>query len=143
MSDKKKVLFVCAHNSFRSQIAEAILNEKYGNQFKADSAGLSKRAIDPLAIKVMKDYGLDISGNSVDSVFDFYKEGRLYDFVITVCSRESEKECPVFPGIRKRVNWEIEDPESYTGTQEEKLQKAEQLRDEIEKRIDLFVKSIK
>ncbi len=140
MANKHRVLFVCVHNSFRSQIAEAIMNSKYGDIFTAESAGLTVKEINPLAIKVMKEYGIDISNNSVDSVFDFFKEGRLYSYVITVCSKEAENECPIFPGIRKRINWNLEDPEAFEGTDEEKYQKAMKLRNEIEKRIDDFAK---
>lgn len=140
--NKIKVLFICIHNSFRSQIAEAILNFKYGHMFQAESAGINKKDINPLAIEAMKDYGLDISGNSIDSVFDFYKEGRIYQYVITVCSKEAEKQCPIFPGIQKRFNWNLEDPDTYAGTYQENYKRALILRDEIEKRIDDFVKSV-
>lgn len=142
ITEKRKILFVCVQNSFRSQIAEAIINKKYGGRFVAESAGLNIGEISPLAIRVMNEYGIDISNNQVDSVFDFYKEGRFYSYVITVCSREAEKECPIFPGIRKRLNWELENPEKFTGTEEEKYQKAIELRDEIERRIDEFISSI-
>ncbi|NTW71339.1 MAG: arsenate reductase ArsC [Eubacteriaceae bacterium] len=136
---KIKVLFVCVHNSFRSQIAETILNHKYGEHFIAESAGLEKKEISPLAIQVMKEYGIDISQHSVDSVFDFYKEGRLYHYIITVCSKEVEAQCPIFPGIRNRMNWDLEDPEEFTGTLEEKLEEARILRDKIETLVDEFV----
>src|SRR5690554_1197663 len=106
------------------------------------STGLNKGEIHPRAISVMNDYGIDISNNRVDSVFDFYKEGRFYGYLITVCSREAEKECPVFPGLIKRFNWELENPAHYTGTEEEKYQKTIELRDEIERRIDEFVRLV-
>ncbi len=141
-NEKRRILFVCVQNSFRSQIAEAIVNKKYGDRFVAESAGLNIGKINPLAIRVMNEYGIDISNNQVNSVFDFYKEGRFYSYVITVCSREAEKECPIFPGIRKRLNWELENPENFTGTEEEKYQKAIEIRDEIERRIDEFISSI-
>ncbi|MDD3393407.1 MAG: arsenate reductase ArsC [Anaerotignum sp.] len=141
-SEKRRILFVCVQNSFRSQIAEAIVNKKYGDRFVAESAGLNIGKINPLAIRVMNEYGIDISNNQVNSVFDFYKEGRFYSYIITVCSREAEKECPVFPGIRKRLNWELENPENITGTEEEKYQKAIEIRDEIERKIDEFISSI-
>ena len=141
-NEKRRILFVCVQNSFRSQIAEAIVNKKYGDRFVAESAGLNIGKINPLAIRVMNEYGTDISNNQVNSVFDYYKEGRFYSYVITVCSREAEKECPVFPGIRERLNWELENPENFTGTEEEKYQKAIEIRDEIERRIDEFISSI-
>ncbi len=135
---RHRVLFVCAHNSFRSQIAEAILNTKHGDIFFAESAGLSKQEINPLAIEVMNDYGLDISKNPVKNVHDLYREGRLYEYVITVCSKETEKECPLFPGIRKRINWALEDPDTFLGNHDEQLKKAIQLRNEIAANIHHF-----
>lgn len=142
MSDRIRVLFVCVQNSFRSQVAQAIMSHKYGDQFEVESAGLNVTQIHPLAIEAMRDYGIDISQNTVDSVFDYYKEGRLYSYVITVCSRENEKECPIFPGIKMRLNWDLENPEYYTGTDEEKSDRARNLVYEIEKRIDELVSEV-
>ncbi len=136
---KIRVLFVCVYNSFRSQIAEAFLNTEYGDMFVAESAGLMTKEINPLAIHVMSEINLEISKNSSDSVFDFYKQGRLYHHVITVCSREAEEKCPVFPGVQQRLNWDLPDPEEFVGTPEEKLEKARQLRDTIRNRVRGFV----
>lgn len=136
---KIRVLFVCVYNSFRSQIAEAFLNTEYGDMFVAESAGLMTKEINPLAIHVMSEINLDISKNSSDSVFDFYKQGRLYHHVITVCSREAVEKCPVFPGVQQRLNWDLPDPEEFEGTPEEKLEKARQLRDTIRNRVRGFV----
>lgn len=143
ITEKIKVLFVCVHNSFRSQVAEAILNKKYGDLFEAESAGYKLSEINPLAIEVMNEYGIDISKNSVDKLLVFYAEGRKYQYLITVCSREYEKDCPIFPGIAARIHWDtFEDPEDFSGTDEEKLEKARQLRDDIEKKVDAFAKSV-
>jgi arsenate reductase (thioredoxin) len=136
---KIRVLFVCVYNSFRSQIAETFLNTEYGDLFFAESAGLMTKEINPLAIHVMSEIDLDISKNSSDSVFEFYKQGRLYQYVITVCSREAEEKCPMFPGIQRRLNWNLPDPEEFEGTTEEKLEKARQLRDQIRNRVRGFV----
>lgn len=135
------MLFICGYNSFRSQVAEAILNKKYGNLFEAESAGFKMKEINPLAIEVMKEYGVDISNNSVDRAFDFYNEGRKYQYVITACNREYEADCPVFPGLVTRFHWDdFDNPEDFSGTDEEKLKKARRLRDKIEQRIEEFVK---
>jgi len=143
-NEKTKVLFVCVSNSFRSQIAEAILNHKYGDSFQAESAGYKSKDINPLAIQVMAEYGLDVSKNSTDRLMDFYKQGRKYEYVITVCSRSEEEDCPVFPGLVKRLSWgDFRDPDGFTGTEDEKLVMARKLRDDIEKRIDEFANSVK
>ncbi len=142
--EKIRVLFVCVSNSFRSQIADAILNHKYGESFVAESAGFRKKSINPLAIEVMKEYGLDISNKCVDELLDFYNQGRKYDYVITVCNRGEEEDCPIFPGKVTRLSWrEFRDPDDFTGTEEEKLELAGKLRDDIAKRIDEFVNTVK
>lgn len=139
---KERILFVCVQNTFRSQVAEAIMNKKYGDRFIAESAGLNPGEIHPIAVKVMQDYGVDISHNETNSVFDFYKEGRLYSYVITVCSREAEKGCPIFPGIRRILNWPLPDPSLFEGTEAEQMENALKLRAEIEARIDEFVAAL-
>lgn len=142
-NNKIRVLFICVSNSFRSQIAETFLNTKYGDRFIAESAGYKMNEINPLAIEVMKEVGYDISKNSVDRVFDFYNQGKVYQYVITVCNRESESDCPIFPGLVTRLHWDgLDNPERFSGTYEEQLEKARNLRDDIEKRVDEFVKMI-
>lgn len=142
-NDKTRVLFVCVYNSFRSQIAETFLNQKYEDRFIAESAGYKAKDIDPLAMEVMREKGYDISKNSINKVFDYYKEGRSYQYVITVCNREAEGDCPIFPGIVTRLRWDdLGNPDEFVGTYEERLEKARQLRDEIERRIDDFAKMV-
>ena len=135
MEKKKNVLFICVHNSGRSQMAEAFLRASAGNKFDVESAGLEPREINKLVIQVMKEMNIDISGNTSDSVFDFYKEGRLYDYVISVCDESIETQCPIFPGITRRLHWAFPDPSSVSGTGEEKLPKVRKIRDDIHNRI--------
>jgi arsenate reductase len=120
------------------------LNHKYGDTFEAESAGFKTKAINPLAIQVMKEYGIDITKNSVNRLIDFYNEGRIYQYVITVCNKGDEEDCPIFPGVVTRLSWsEFGDPENFTGTDEEKMNKASKLRNDIENRIDEFVNTVK
>lgn len=135
--DKKKVLFVCVHNSARSQIAEALLKRMAGDRFEVESSGLEPGELNPLAIEVMKEIGIDISGNKTKSVFDFYKQGKRYDYVITVCDGAQAQKCPVFPGTTatRRINWSFDDPASFKGTWEERLEKTRQVRDKIKQEI--------
>ena len=127
----KKILFVCVHNSARSQMAEAFLNKLSDGKFTGDSAGLEPGEINPLVVEVMAEIGYDISNNTTDSVFDFYKEGRRYSYVIKVCDELSGQKCPIFPQTLNYINWNLEDPSSFQGTQEEKLAKTRLIRDEI------------
>ena len=136
----KKVLFVCIHNSARSQMAEAFLNAYGGEQFKAESAGIEKGTLNPLVVTSMLETGIDISGNQTNEAFEFLKEGRKYDAVITVCDAASAEKCPVFPGNVKRRAWSFPDPSRFEGTEEEKLQQIRVVRDEIKDKVTGFIK---
>jgi arsenate reductase (thioredoxin) len=141
--EKKKVLFVCVHNSMRSQMAEAFLNRLYGDVFVAESAGLEPGTLNPLAVEVMKEVGMDISGNRTKSVFDLYRDGKLYSYVVTVCDAASSEMCPVFPGlITQTIHWSFEDPSSFIGSHEERLEKTRKVRDAIRDRIETWIGEI-
>src|SRR5271156_3809958 len=120
---KKKVLFVCIHNSARSQMAEAFLNQICGEFFEAHSAGIEPGKLNPLVVEAMQEIGIDISGNKTKAVFDFIKSGRIFSYVITVCDETSAERCPIFPGVTKRLHWGFPDPSSFQGSVEEKLAK--------------------
>jgi arsenate reductase len=132
---KSKVLFVCIHNSARSQMAEAWLNYFGGEQFEAESAGLSPGTLNPLVVKVMQEVGIDISHKKTQAVFDLFKTGQLFTYVITVCDETSAEKCPVFPGITKRFHWNFPDPSTLTGTEAEKVAKTREIRDLIKVKI--------
>lgn len=140
--DKKKVLFVCVHNSVRSQIAEAFLKQLAPDKFDVESAGLEPGTLNPLAIAVMKEVGIDISGNKTKSVFGLYKQNRLYDYVIAVCDESQAQRCPTFPGttITKSIDWSFTDPASFQGSWEEKLEKTRQVRNQIQQKIEAWLK---
>lgn len=141
MNKKKiRVLFVCVHNSARSQMAEAFLNTLGGDRFTASSAGLERGKLNPLAVEVMKDAGIDISRNSTKSVFDIYKSGALFSYVIAVCDAEAAQRCPTFPGITRTLLWSFPDPSSFTGTWEERLARTRDVRDAIRAKVEEFIK---
>jgi arsenate reductase len=137
--EKIKVLFVCVHNSARSQMAEAFLNQLAGDKFKAESAGLEPGTLNPLVVEVMKEIGIDISTNQTKSAFDLFKNGRMFQYVITVCDAASAERCPLFPGVTKRLGWSFEDPASFTGTHEEKLARTRIVRDKIKLTVENFI----
>lgn len=138
--DKIKVLFVCVHNSARSQMAEAFLNALAPDRFHAESAGMEPGDINPLAVEVMKETGIDISENKTKSVFDKYKKGELFSYVISVCDEAAAQRCPIFPGLKTRMlNWSLEDPAGFTGSQEEKLEKTRRVRDAIKDKVLAFI----
>jgi len=132
---KHKVLFVCIHNSARSQMAEAFL-KKYGSEhFEAESAGLEPGKLNPNVVEVMQEIGIDISKNITQGVFDLFRQGKLFNAVISVCDGASAERCPVFPGKVKRILWSFADPSSFTGTHEEILEQTRKVRDEIKEKV--------
>ncbi len=135
---KTKVLFICAHNSARSQMAAALLNETCGEFFEAQSAGLEPGTINPLAIEVLGELGIDISRNTTQRVFDVWTSGQIFHFVITVCSESEAEGCPIFAGVTTRFHWSFDDPSKFTGTQKERLEKTRRVRDQIRARVDWF-----
>ena len=126
-----KLLFVFVHNAARSQMAEAFVNHYGEGKFIAESAGMEAGTLNPLAIEAMNEIGLDISKNSVDSVFEFFKSQKFYSYVITVCDETSGQKCPIFPGINKMIHWSFEDPSTFEGSYEERLEKTRLVRDKI------------
>jgi len=140
--EKLKVLFICVHNSARSQMAEKFLNSIGGENFSAESAGLEPGRLNPFVVKSMLDIGFDISGNKTKDVFEFYKSGKKYDYVITVCDEASGQRCPIFPGALKTLHWSFEDPSSFTGTEEERMNKIADVRDAIKFKVIEFIKTL-
>ena len=140
--DKIKVLFLCTHNSARSQMAEAYLKDMAGEQFDVESAGLEAGTINPLAVEVMKEDGIDISQNKTKEVFDLVKQGKMFFYVITVCDAKSSDRCPVFPGQHKKINWDFDDPSSFAGTEQEKLAATRVVRDKIKEAVTEFIEEV-
>lgn len=138
MGKKGKVLFVCIHNSARSQMAEAWMTHLCGERFEAESAGLEPGTLNPLAIAAMKEAGIDISGKQTRSVFDLYKSGLLFSYVITVCDQVAAEACPIFPGPARRVHMSFPDPAQLTGSEEEKLAGVRVIRDAIKEAVEKF-----
>lgn len=133
----KRVLFVCCHNSERSQMAEAALNAKYGGRFEAFSAGTEPAGqLDERAVAVMREIGIDISKNRVKSVDDFIRAMATFDYVVTTCP-ESKRNCPYIPAP-EQVHAAFDDPQPFYGTEEEKLVRMRQVRDQVIEWVDRF-----
>jgi arsenate reductase len=116
-------------------MAEAFLKRMAGDRFEVESAGLEPGRLNPVAVEVMKEAGIDISRNKTKGVFDLYKQGRAYDYVITVCDESQSGACPVFPGKGERLHWGFDDPSGFQGTLEDRTQKTREVRDKIRRRI--------
>jgi arsenate reductase (thioredoxin) len=132
-SGKQRVLFLCTHNSARSQMAEGLLRALAGDRFEAMSAGTEATHIRPLAVRAMEEVGVDISGQESKTFERYLKEP--FDYVITVCD-EANEACPFFPGAQSRLHWSFEDPSKAAGTEEERLAVFRSVRDRIRERIE-------
>ena len=136
--NRKRVLFICIHNSARSQMAEAFLNDICGEQFEAHSAGLEPGKLNPIVVEAMQEIGIDISRNQTKAVFDRYISGKSFAYVITVCDEASAERCPIFPGVTSRLHWSFPDPSALPGTQDEKLAGIRKIRDAIKAKIEAW-----
>ena len=132
-TEKSRVLFLCTHNSARSQMAEGLLRDLAGERFEVFSAGTEVTHVKPQAIKVMKELGIDISGQESKTLERYL--GEPFDYVITVCDDANEA-CPFFPGARRRLHWSFEDPAAAEGSEEQRLGVFRKVRDQIKGRIE-------
>ena len=132
-TEKSRVLFLCTHNSARSQMAEGLLRGLAGDRFEVFSAGTEVTHVRPQAIKVMKELGIDISGQESKTLERYL--GEPFDYVITVCDDANEA-CPFFPGARRRLHWSFEDPAAAEGSEEQRLGVFRKVRDQIKGRIE-------
>jgi arsenate reductase len=135
---KPQILFVCIHNSARSQMAEAFLNQMCGECFEAHSAGLEPGRLNPVVVEAMREIGVDISGHRTKAVADFIQAGRPFAWVITVCDETSAERCPIFPGGGRRLHWGFPDPSAFAGTPAEKLARTREVRDAIQAKIETW-----
>jgi arsenate reductase len=133
MSEKPRVLFLCTHNSARSQMAEGLLRDLAGNRSEVMSAGTEATHLRPLAIRVMDEIGIDISGLESKTLERYL--GEPFDYVITVCD-EANEACPFFPGAKNRLHWSFEDPSRAEGSEKQRLGVFRRVRDEIRGRIE-------
>lgn len=134
--NRTRVLFICTGNACRSQMAEGRLRHLAGDRFEVFSAGTHPWYVHPLAIEVMREQGIDISGHHSKSVDEFAEQ--YFDYVITTCDNARDF-CPIFPGNHERIHWSIDDPIYAQGGREERLEEFRRVRDEIAARIEGFV----
>ena len=136
--NKIRVLFLCTHNSARSQMAEAFLRKYGADRFAAYSAGLEPQGIHQLTERVMSEIGVSLAGQYSKDVAEYM--GKLhFGYLITVCAN-AEKNCPaVFPGVGQRMHWAFDDPAAFEGTDEDKLQKFREIRDQIDRQIQKWL----
>ena len=133
--NKKNVLFVCIHNSARSQMAEAFLKQMTDDRFDVESAGIEPGSLNPVVVEVMREVNIDISGNKTQSVQSLLDAGKNFDYIFTVCDETQAERCPIFPSGGERVHVGFPDPSAFQGSHEEKLQKTREVCDMIKEKI--------
>ncbi len=137
---KKKILFVCIHNSARSQMAEELLRKIAGDRFDVESAGIEPGKLNPVVVQVLEEEGIDIAGKQTRLVQALLKEKRQYDHVITVCDAAAAERCPVFPGAHERLHWGFEDPSQFKGSPQEKLDQTRAVKERIKSTVLAWIK---
>ena len=133
---RTRVLFICTHNSARSQMAEGLLRARAGDRFAAFSAGTEATEVRPLAVRAMDEIGIDIRGQESKTLHRYLDQP--FDLVVTVCD-DARESCPVFPGACRMAHWSFEDPSRATGTEDERLTVFRRVRDEIAARVDALI----
>jgi arsenate reductase len=134
-----RVLFLCTHNSARSQMAEALLRHVGGERFEVASAGTEATGVRPLAVRAMAEIGIDVRAHTSKTLDRFL--GESWDYVITVCDSANQA-CPIFPGATTRLHWSFEDPSATTGSEEQRLAVFRRVRDEIRSRLEEWLRHV-
>ncbi len=124
-------------------MAEAFLKQIGGDKFEVESAGLTLGTLNPIVVEAMQEAGIYISNNQTTDVFDLYKQGRLYNYVINFYNESDSDKCPVFPGFAEKLHWPFDDPSQFTGTHEEKLAQTIVVRDQIKAKLQDWIQTFK
>lgn len=140
---KTKVLFVCSHNTTRSQMAQALLSKYGGEDFEVLSAGIEDKELNPMAVEVIKETeDMDISSYTTNKIIDYFKQGLHFHYVITVCDEAKKEPCPIFPGLDGVLHWNISSP-ACDGSYEEKKAKVINSKNELKEKVLKFVELVK
>ncbi len=134
-----RVLFLCVHNSARSQMAEAFLKEFGEGRFEVESAGLEPGKLNPYVVRAMAEVGIDISNKPTRSVFDLFEAKKVFQVVVTVCSKEAAERCPIFPGLSEKLHWPFDDPSGMRGSDLEIMEGVRRVRDQIRDAVQAFI----
>ena len=142
VSNVTKVLFVCVHNAGRSRMAEAMLRHLGGSHFEVTSAGFEPRQVDTYVARAMASIDMPIEHSAAQpSVFELFRAGRHFHYVISVCDEIERERCPIFPGVTQRLSWTFPDPTSAIGTPVERLARTAEVRDAIRTRLEEWLQS--
>ena len=136
---KTKVLFICSHNTARSQMAAALLEKIGGEDYIGMSAGVEAGVLNSFAVDVLKEENIDISSNKTNKIIDFFKQGLHFHYVITVCDESKDEKCPVFPGLDGVLHWSFDNPALFEGNENEKFGKFLEVKNSIKEQVEIFV----
>lgn len=139
--EKRRVIFICIHNSARSQIAQGFLLKYAKDRFEVESAGIEAGTLNPLVVRAMEEVGVSMEGHFAKKIDSILAQENFFDVVITVCDETSAERCPMFPGDHTRIHWSFPDPSALSGTDEEKMKGIREIRDSIEKKILEWIKT--
>lgn len=140
--EKTRVMFICIHNSGRSQMGEAFLKHLAKDRFEVASAGIEAGTLNPLVVSAMAEVGVSMDGHFAKKAIDFVNRGEHFDYVITVCDESNAERCPMFPGKHVRLHWSLPDPSAIVGTDAEKLAGIRPIRDAIKAKVEEFIASV-
>ncbi len=140
--EKTRVMFICIHNSGRSQMGEAFLKHLAKDRFEVASAGIEAGTLNPLVVSAMAEVGVSMDGHFAKKAIDFVNRGEHFDYVITVCDESNAERCPMFPGKHVRLHWGLPDPSALVGTDAEKLAGIRPIRDAIKAKVEEFIASV-
>ena len=133
--NRVRIMFVCIHNSARSQMCESFVRHYAGDRFDVHSSGIESGRLNPLVVQAMAEIGISMEGQFAKPAKDYIDRNETFDYVVTVCDESSAERCPMFPGKHTRLHWGFPDPSAIQGTDEEKLAGIRPIRDAIEKRV--------
>ncbi|MCF7942198.1 MAG: arsenate reductase ArsC [Spirochaetia bacterium] len=133
--EETRIMFVCIHNSARSQMCEAFVRHYAADRFDVHSSGIEAGALNPLVVEAMKEIGISMDGQYAKPAMGYIERDEPFDYVVTVCDESSAERCPMFPGTHKRMHWGFPDPSAIQGTDEQKLAGIRLIRDAIEQRV--------
>ncbi len=132
---KKRIMFVCIHNSARSQMCEAFVRHYAADRFEVHSSGIEAGNLNPLVVKAMAEIGISMEGQYAKLAKDYIDRGEAFDYVVTVCDESNAERCPMFPGRSERMHWGFPDPSALQGTDEQKLAGIRPIRDDIHQKV--------
>ncbi|MDC7229915.1 MAG: arsenate reductase ArsC [Sphaerochaetaceae bacterium] len=138
---KERIMFVCIHNSARSQMCEAFVKHYASDRFEAHSSGIEAGKLNPLVVQAMEEIGISMEGHYAKPAQEYIDRDEAFDYVVTVCDESNAERCPMFPGRSERMHWGFPDPSAMTGSDEEKLEGIRPIRDAIHTRITDWIAS--